>query len=153
MIVLGPASAYGQTIPQVTDALATIRAHDAALQGAFDNMRGMAMVGPEAEVLTSAGNVINLMREGNTTVIAVANLVHQMRDPDDLRRVRAQLQYSLDGSLQIADLSVQSMNGYLALLKGPATVAEVTKARDEMIAIREALRSLKEDTIPPASPH
>jgi hypothetical protein len=57
--------------------------------------------------------------------------------------VRAQLQLSLADAIDLATIEVDAMNGYMASLKGAAALAETTKARDEMIAIREALRSIK----------
>ena len=135
-------SAYGQTAPQVTDALVAIRTHDKALGVSLDNMLGMR-AGQEADVLNSACNIINFMRVADGTVIAVANLALHMRDSEDLKHVIVQLQSSLDVALSAADIAVQAMNGYMALAKGPAAVTEMMKARDEMIAIREALRSLK----------
>lgn len=146
--MLGAASAYGQSVSQVTDALATIQAHDALLGAAYENIQGMS-TGQEATVLASASDAINGMRLMDGTVIAVANLVRRMRDPGDLKDALAQLQYSLGYALRVAEVSLKSMNGYLTLIKAPAAAAEVTKARDQMIAIREALRSLKNDSATP----
>lgn len=150
-IVLGAVPAYGQTVPQVTDALASIRARDNSLNQCYENMLGMAD-GQDTSVLASAIDFINLMRVSDTGVVAVANLVTHMRDPADLQYVRAQLQYTLGNALFVSDLSVKAINGYMALLKAPAAVAEVTKARDEMIAIREVLRSLKDGSPASAPP-
>jgi hypothetical protein len=150
MLLLCVSPAYGQTAAQVTDALASIRTHDQLLTAAFQNLQGMNM-GPEGEVLRSASDAINFMRASDDAPIAVANLVRHMRDPADLKEVRAQLQYSLAHAIRFADIAVNSTNGYLALLKGPAAVAELTKARDEMIAIKLAMQSLQVDAGPPPS--
>jgi hypothetical protein len=136
------ASAYGQTVSQVNDALGAIKAHDKLLEVSFGNLRGMT-IGQEADVLNSITGMVTLFRVSDGTVIAVGNILPHMRDPEDAKHVRIQLQHSLDAAVQIADVAVNGMNGYMTLLKGPAALAETTKARDEMIAIREQLRSLK----------
>jgi len=143
-------SAYGQTVAQVNDALASIRAHDQLLVTALNSIQGMNL-GPEGEVLRAATDTINFMRASDDAPIAVANLVRQMRDPADLKAVRTQLRQSLVGAIRFADIAVNSTNGYLALLKGPAAVAEMTRARDEMIAIKLAMLALQVDAGPPTS--
>jgi hypothetical protein len=140
--LLVAASAHGQAASQVNDALGAIRAHDNLLQVSYENLQGMA-IGEDKDAVNAIGNTVNTFRIGSGNAIAVGNLLPLMRDPEDAKNVRVQLQYSLGVVLQVADISIKFMNSYMALLKGPAALAETTKARDEMIAIREQIRSLK----------
>jgi len=135
-------SAHGQTVDQVSNALDAIRAHEKLLQVSFDNLQGMT-TGQDADVVRSIGNMLTRFRLSDEIAIAVADLLPHMRDTEDAQQARAQLQYSLDTVLQQADLAVKYVNSYMTLLKGAAARAETTKARDEMIMIREQLRSLK----------
>jgi hypothetical protein len=140
--LLVAASAHGQAASQVNDALGAIRAHDNLLHVSYENLQGMA-IGEDKDAVNAIGNTVNTFRIGSGTAIAVGNLLPLMRDPEDAKQVRVQLQYSLGVVLQVADISIKIMNSYMALLTGPAALAETTKARDEMIAIREQMRSLK----------
>jgi hypothetical protein len=134
--------AYGQTVQHLSDAQAAIREHDKTLGHIADNLGRMA-AGPDEDVIGSIGDTINLFRTSKGTFMPVANLVRHMKDPDDEKKVREQLQYSLEQALTMQDLTIKYMNGYLMYLKGQAAITEARRAQDEMIAIREQTHSLK----------
>jgi hypothetical protein len=142
------ASASGQTVQQVNDALATIKAQDDLLRVTSHNLSDMG-VGQDKEVVISMGIMINRVRLGESVTVAVATLLPLMRDPEDARRVRAILQSTFVLSLREADSSIDAMNHYLTASAKPTVLAEATKARDEMTAIREQLRSLKTNAAAP----
>jgi hypothetical protein len=135
-------SAYGQTAAEVNTKLDAIRGHYPRLDVAVDNLKGMA-IGLDANAVTLIRDAVVTFKMGTETVIAVGNLLPYMRNAEDARKVRVQLQYSLGVALQLDDVYLDVINGYMTQLKGAAALAETTKARDEMNAIRDLLRSLK----------
>jgi len=135
-------SAHGQTVQQVHDALTSISAHTESLGVSFENLQGMA-IGQDQRAVESITNTMILFLQSSGVVGAVASLLPKMRDPEDAKQVRLRLQISLGETLHVADVNLKSMNGYMTFVKGPAALAEATKARDAMVAIREQLRSLK----------
>jgi hypothetical protein len=133
--------AHAQTVTQVSAAQGAIRVQFNVLQSTSENLIPMALGQDERPINSILGNV-NMTIANVTTVLVIGDLLPKMRDPEDAKAVRAQLQYSSAAALPVADNLVKFTNGYMALLKSPAAVAEATKTSDSMIAIREQLRSL-----------
>jgi hypothetical protein len=79
----------------------------------------------------------------DVTPMEVGALLHHMRDPEDARYVRAQLQDSLSRSISAQNVIIDSVNGHLVQEHSQAVIAETTKARDLMISIRDELHSLQ----------
>jgi hypothetical protein len=125
-----------------TSQLGLISAQDELLSLSYGNVRGMS-IGQDAQILLSVTDTVWAFKLNTQTVTAVGSILPHMRDPEDAKRVRAELQHSLAGAIEVATIEVDAMNGYMTELKGAAALAETTRARDEMIAIREALRSLR----------
>jgi hypothetical protein len=143
MVALGvfAASAHGQSVPAVNSALETIRTQDNLLGNAYDNLRPMG-IGQDQDAVGKILDDVNLFRIDVGIVVAVGNVLVKMRDPEDAKAARVQLQYSLSNALKVADITLNYTNSFMALVKSAAALAEATKARDAMIAIRDQLRSL-----------
>jgi hypothetical protein len=134
-------SAHAQTATQVGAAQGAVRVQINVLQSASENLIPMAFGQDERPINSILGNV-NMSIASVTTVLVIGDLLPKMRDPEDAKVVRAQLEFSLAPALQVLDNLLKFTNGYMALLKSPAAVAEATKVRDAMIVIRNQLRSL-----------
>jgi len=141
VVVAGWHQARAQSVAQVRSVVASVRAQDKLLQAAYDNLIAMA-IGEDKQAVDGVLDDMNMFRASVGTVVAVGNVLVDMRDPLDANVARAQLQFSLGNVLRALDITVKYTNSYMALMKGPAALAEATKARDAMVASRDQLRSL-----------
>jgi hypothetical protein len=141
-VLLVAAPAHGQSVAGAREALDAIRAQDKLLESTFNNLRDMGG-GTEHDGVSAILDDMNLLRTSVSIATSVGNLLLHMRDERDAVAVRVQLQYSLNTVLQQTEIIVKHVNGVLGLMKQPAIVAEASKVRDAMIAIRKQLLALK----------
>jgi hypothetical protein len=139
--LLATAPAHSQTVKQVGSVLDTTRQQNTSLETLTRNLYGMR-VGPDNDVITSVLDRPTEFMITDVTPMEVGALLH-MRDPEDARYVRAQLQDSLSRSISAQNVIIDSVNGYLVQEHSQAVIAETTKARDLMISIRDELHSLQ----------
>jgi hypothetical protein len=140
--LLATAPAQSQTVKQVGSVLDTTRQQNTSLETLTRNLYGMR-VGPDNDVITSVLERLTEFMITDVTPMEVGALLHHMRDPEDARYVRAQLQDSLSRSISAQNVIIDSVNGYLVQEHSQAVIAETTKARDLMISIRDELHSLQ----------
>jgi hypothetical protein len=101
-------------------------------------------VGQDEQFGVSMGMTTNMFRAAYSVTVAVASLLPLMVDPEDARRVRAILQTTYIISLRDADTAINVVTRNLTAPEKPAIIAEVRKARDQMVVIREQLRTLQQ---------
>jgi hypothetical protein len=141
-------TAHGQPVAQANGPIDTMRTQAQHLQDSVHILGDMA-IGQDRETVVAILNTAALFLANFRPVSELATILPYMRDQQDAIRVSIQLVMDVDSALQSADSSLKTMNIALTLVHGPAVLAEATKARDSIIAIRDQLRTIK-DTVPPS---
>jgi hypothetical protein len=142
LTVITAGAAHAQTVEQVKSAVAAITAQRMVLYTAIQNLGDMGN-GENAPVVSSVTGTAYLFDLAAGTVIAVAVTLPHMRDPDDAKQIRIQLQQNMPPMLNVLDVNLKTMNGYMTLIRSPAVRAETTKVRDAMVVIRQQVQSMR----------
>jgi len=106
------------------------------------DMPGGSTGNPDQALMQRTADAANSFRGDLTGTMAVGKLVPLMQSPQDKTTAHKMERILVDQATTSADQSIAYINKLMPSIASAAVVTEITKIRDELVTIRETLKTM-----------
>jgi hypothetical protein len=138
-------SAHAQSDESFDKALQVLKVQSEKLSLSESDLRSMldaSPAEPDHAVMQRAVDAASAFRGDLAAPMAVGKLVSLMQSPQDKTTAHQMERIMVDQATTSADQSISYINKLMSSIASAAAVTEVKKIRDELVAIRETLKTM-----------
>jgi hypothetical protein len=138
-------SAYAQSDASFDQALQVLKVQSEQLTASETNLLEVlegSPVEPDHALMQRTADAANAFRVDLSGPMAVGKLVALMQSPQDKTTAHSMERIMVQQAMTSADQSIAYINKLIPSIASAAVVTGVTKIRDELVAIRETLKTM-----------